>query len=49
MLSDMEKDDYLTSFSALILLFTAMIDWNMYTWLGLLAILVLVSGWYFLK
>lgn len=48
-LSKMDKDDYLTAFSVLLLLFTGLIDWNVYSWLVLLGIVLLILGWYFRK
>lgn len=43
----LNKDEILTSVAVLILLFTAMINWNSYSWLVLLAIIVILAAWYF--
>jgi hypothetical protein len=40
------KDDVLTIASILILLFTAMITWNVTSYLILLAIVILILAWY---
>ena len=46
---DRDKDDYLIVFSVLTLLFVGLIDWNVYSWLVLLATMILISGWYLRK
>ncbi|MEM1574536.1 MAG: hypothetical protein QXF09_02950 [Nitrososphaerota archaeon] len=43
------KDQVLTSISIIILLFTAMINWNVYSWLILIAIIIILIAWYFKK
>jgi len=43
------KDQILVAISTVILLFTAMINWNIYSWLTLLAIIVILIAWYFKK
>jgi len=43
------KDQILTSISIIILLFTAMINWNIYSWLILIAIIIILIAWYFKK
>jgi len=43
------KDQILTSISIIILLFTAMINWNVYSWLILVAIIIILIAWYFKK
>jgi len=43
------KDQILTSISIIILLFTAMINWNIYSWLILVAIIIILIAWYFKK
>jgi uncharacterized protein (DUF58 family) len=45
----LNKDEILTSVAVVILLFTAMINWNIYSWLLLLAIIVILAAWYFKK
>jgi type II secretory pathway component PulF len=42
----MDKDEILTITAALILLFTALIDWNIYSWLTLLGIGIILLAWY---
>lgn len=43
------KDKILTTISIIILLFTAMIDWTIYSWLILVAIILLLIAWYIKK
>jgi len=43
------KDQALTAIATLILLFTAMITWNIYSWLILVAVIFIVTAWYFKK
>lgn len=43
------KDQILTSISIIILLFTAMINWNVYSWLILIAIIIILIAWFFKK
>jgi len=43
------RDEILTSIAIVILLFTAMVNWNVYSWLLLLAIIVVLAAWYFRK
>ncbi|MEM2082915.1 MAG: hypothetical protein QXY18_05890 [Nitrososphaerota archaeon] len=43
------KDQILTSISIIMLLFTAMINWNVYSWLILIAIIIILIAWYFKK
>lgn len=45
----LNKGEILTSIAVVILLFTAMINWNIYSWLVLLAIIVILAAWYFRK
>jgi len=40
------KDSILTIISVIILFFTAMIDWNIYSWLILVAIILLLIAWH---
>ncbi|MFC1802737.1 hypothetical protein ACFL0D_02095 [Thermoproteota archaeon] len=42
----MTKDEILTTVAVLILLFSAMIDWNVYSWLILVGITVILFAWY---
>jgi len=43
------KGGILTAAAITILLFTALVNWNIYSWLILLAIIVVLAGWYFRK
>lgn len=43
------KDNIVTAISITILLFTAMINWNIYSWLILVAIILILIAWYFKK
>jgi hypothetical protein len=40
------KDKVITAISVILLLFTAMISWNVYSWLILVAIIMLLVAWY---
>jgi hypothetical protein len=42
----MDKDETLTIIASIILLFTALINWNIYSWLILVGIVFIVSVWY---
>jgi len=48
-MNKLTKDQILIAISTVILLFTAMINWNIYSWLTLLAIIVMLIAWYFKK
>ena len=43
------KDDALTAVAILILLFSAIIDWDIYSWLVLVAVALVLMAWYFKK
>jgi hypothetical protein len=43
----MNKDEIFTSIAVIILLFTALINWNIYSWLILVGIITIMSTWYF--
>ena len=45
----MDKDEILTSIATIILLFTALIDWDVYSWLILVGVVIIVFAWYFRK
>lgn len=45
----MKKDDLLSSFAVILLLFTALVDWNIYSWLILVAVVMILMGWYLRK
>ena len=40
------KDQALIAVSIIILLFSAMTNWNVYSWLILLAIVIILMAWY---
>ncbi|MCJ7423909.1 hypothetical protein MUP01_06525 [Candidatus Bathyarchaeota archaeon] len=42
----MTKNEVLTTFVIILLLFTAMINWNIYSWLILVAIILTLTVWY---
>ena len=48
-MSKLTKDQILTAISVIILLFSAMINWNIYSWLVLIAIIFILMAWYFKK
>ena len=43
----MSRDNILTTFAIIILVFTAFLDWTMYRWLILFGVILLLIGWYF--
>jgi len=45
----MNKDKILTAISIILLLFTALINWTIYSWLILVAVIILLFVWYFRK
>lgn len=44
-----KKNQIFTAISIMILLFTAMINWNVFSWLILAAIILIVIAWYIKK
>ena len=42
----MKKDEAITAAAIVILLFTSLIDWNLYSWLVLLSIVLILIAWY---
>ena len=48
-MQQLTRDDTLTIIAILILLFTAMITFTIYSWLLLLAIILIVMAWYYRK
>jgi len=48
-MNKLSKDKIVTAISIILLLFTAMINWNIYSWLILIAIILILSAWYFKK
>jgi len=48
-MAKLAKDEILTAIAITILLFTAMINWNIYSWLILVAIIVILIARYFKK
>ena len=47
--TELTKDEILSLVAIVILLFTAMVNWNIYSWLLLLAIILVLTAWYFRK
>jgi hypothetical protein len=45
-MSKLTRDQALIAVSVIILLFSAMTDWNAYSWLILLAIVIILTAWY---
>ena len=43
----MKKDEVLTTIAIIILLFTSLIDWDVYSWLILVGIVIILFAWYF--
>ena len=43
----MNKDEILSAIAVLILLFTALIGWNIYSWLILVGTIAIIFSWYF--
>ncbi|MDD5317721.1 MAG: hypothetical protein PHF51_03220 [Candidatus ainarchaeum sp.] len=41
------KDDALAAAAVMILLATALIEWNVYSWLILAAVILMLAAWYF--
>ncbi|MFH1225511.1 MAG: hypothetical protein V1676_06945 [Candidatus Diapherotrites archaeon] len=48
-MANFTKDHILTTAAVVLLLFTAMIDWNIYSWLILVAVIAILAAWYFRK
>jgi hypothetical protein len=40
------RDNLLTTLACVLLLFTGCINWNVYSWLILVALIVIVAAWY---
>jgi len=49
LMNKMTRDQILTAIVVILLLFTAMINWNIYSWLILVAIILILFAWYFRK
>jgi hypothetical protein len=45
----LNKEKALTAITISILLFSAMINWNVYSWLILVAVILILMAWYFKK
>jgi uncharacterized membrane protein YqaE (UPF0057 family) len=45
----MSKDNILITIAIIILFITMFIDWNIYSWLILVGIILFLLGWYFKK
>jgi len=41
------KEEILTAIAITILLFTAIVNWNIYSWLIFVVILIILIAWYF--
>jgi len=41
-----KKEDAILAISIIILLFSAMIEWNVYSWLVLVGIILVLLAWY---
>jgi len=48
-MNKMTRDQILTAIVVILLLFTAMINWNIYSWLILVAIILILFAWHFRK
>jgi len=48
-MNKMTRDQILTAIVVILLLFTAMINWNIYSWLILIAIILILFAWYVRK
>jgi len=48
-MNKIKKDQILTAVSIVMLLFTALINWTIYSWLILVAVIILIFVWYFRK
>ncbi len=46
-MKQLSKDDILTAIAILILFITAMITFTIYSWLVLVAIILLLTAWYY--
>ncbi len=44
-----KKDETLTAISVIILLFSAMVEWNVYSWFVLAAMILILFAWYLRK
>jgi len=45
-INGLTKDEILTAIVIVILLFTAMVNWNIYSWLIFVAIVIILITWY---
>jgi len=48
-MKNLTKDQIITAVAITILLFTSLINWNIYSWLILVAVILLLFAWYFKK
>jgi len=48
-LAELTKDQALVAVAIIIMLFSAMLGWNIYSWLMLLGMIVFLFAWYFKK
>jgi hypothetical protein len=42
----MNKDEILSAIAVIILLFTALINWNIYSWFIFIGIIAIIYAWY---
>ncbi|MCJ7805040.1 hypothetical protein MUP46_00065 [Patescibacteria group bacterium] len=42
----LDKDQIITAIAVVILLFTSLINWTIYSWLILVAVILLLFAWY---
>ncbi len=42
----MNKDEVFSTIAVIILLFTALMNWNIYSWLILIGIVAIIFAWY---
>lgn len=48
-MNQLSKDQVLTAVAVVLLLFTALINWDIYSWLILIAVIAVLAAWYFKK
>jgi len=46
-MNKIKKDQILITISLVILLFTSLINWTIYSWLILVSIIIILFAWYF--
>jgi len=48
-MNKIKKDQILTAISIMMLLFAALINWTIYSWLILVSVIIILFAWYFRK